>query len=81
MPPDDTDRQALPGADTKADRRRAGRPAEINPSLVPLLRGQTDPDAPPDPVLAPPRQVADLLLGAALAATLLFLGVLIRAVV
>lgn len=69
------------GLDTAADRRRPGRPANVSPELIPLLRGQVDPEAPPDPVLVRPGQPSfdrELVSGTLIVAALTFLGFLVR---
>lgn len=83
MPPKEGDPQAKPGTDldTEADRRRPGRQAAVNPQLVPLLRGQDDPDAPADPALRHPGRPTldrELVSGALIAAVLLLVGALMR---
>jgi hypothetical protein len=76
---DDPQSKRAASVDTAADRRRPGRPAFVNPQLVGLLRGQIDPDAPPDPVLPKPGRLIldrEVILGASVAATLLLAGAL-----
>ena len=63
------------------DRRRTGRADAVSPQLVPLLRGQIDPDAPADPKLPKPGARTpdrELVSGAAITMALLLVGVMLR---
>lgn len=63
------------------DRRRPGRPKEVSPELIPILRGQFDAEAPPDPVVELPGRGGvdrDLVVGVVCGAGLLALGVVLR---
>ena len=65
---------------TVEGRRRAGR-QDVSPELIPILRGQVVADAPADPDIPPPPAIGtrqEWLTGAALAATLLLVGLALR---
>lgn len=63
-------------AQLAADRRRPGRPSEVNPELIPILRGEFEAPLPPEPTEASARR--ELLRGAAAAAILFTLGMFLR---
>ena len=77
MHPHEGDPRRSPASDTAPDRRRPGRPSVTSPQLIPLLRGQLDPEAPADPNVGNPFH-RDLVIGVAIASTLLIVGALLR---
>lgn len=72
------------GTSLASDRRRPGRREEVDPLLVPLLRGEFDEALPPEPAEADPESVAaidphrELMIGLVMAAALLLAGVALR---
>ncbi len=81
---DDPQAKAEAGVAVAADRRRSGRHQAVNPQLLPLLRGEFDPEPPPDREVGGRGRVLlkrELVSGAVIAAALLLVGVALRFVV